>query len=57
MNAVDFEAFVARLADLSGEAILPFFRSALGAQDKARGGAFDLYTHPHRITDEVPDVA
>ncbi|MCB1334792.1 MAG: formate dehydrogenase accessory sulfurtransferase FdhD [Roseivivax sp.] len=23
----------------------------------ARGGAFDLYTHPHRITDEVPDVA
>ena len=35
MNAVDFETFVARLADISGETVLPFFRSALAAQNKA----------------------
>ena len=48
MNAVDFEHFVARLADLSGEAILPFFRTALATQDKAHGGPFDPVTEADR---------
>ena len=54
MNAVDFEAFVARLADAAGEATLPFFRSALGAQNKAGGGlAFDPVTE----ADHAAEVA
>jgi myo-inositol-1(or 4)-monophosphatase len=44
MTAVDFEKFVDELADASGEAILPFFRTALSAHDKAHGGAFDPVT-------------
>lgn len=44
MTAVDFAAFVDRLADVSGEAILPFFRTAIGVEDKARGGLFDPVT-------------
>ena len=32
MTAVDFEAFVGELATVSGEAIRPFFRTALGVQ-------------------------
>lgn len=51
MNAVDFEHFVARLADISGEAILPFFRTALGAQDKGAGGAFDPVTEADRAAE------
>lgn len=51
MNAVDFEAFVAWLADLSGEAIMPFFRSALGAQNKAASGAFDPVTEADRAAE------
>ncbi len=48
MTAVDFEAFVERLAQVSGEVILPFFRSAIGAEDKSRGGAFDPVTEADR---------
>jgi myo-inositol-1(or 4)-monophosphatase len=44
MTAVDFEKFVETLADVSAEALLPFFRSALKPVDKARGGAFDPVT-------------
>jgi myo-inositol-1(or 4)-monophosphatase len=44
MTAVDFAAFVERLAQVSGEVILPFFRSAIGAEDKSRGGPFDPVT-------------
>ncbi len=51
MNAVDFEAFVARLADVAGETILPFFRSALGAQNKANVGAFDPVTEADRAAE------
>ena len=40
MTAVDFAAFVERLAQVSSDVILPFFRSAIGAEDKSRGGAF-----------------
>ena len=34
MTAVDFAAFVDRLADISGDAIRPFFRTALSADNK-----------------------
>jgi myo-inositol-1(or 4)-monophosphatase len=44
MTAVDFAAFVEKLADVAGDMILPFFRTALAAQDKNLGGAFDPVT-------------
>ena len=48
MTAVDFAAFVDQLAQVSGEVILPFFRSAIGAEDKSRGGVFDPVTEADR---------
>jgi myo-inositol-1(or 4)-monophosphatase len=48
MTAVDFAAFVDRLAQVSGEVILPFFRSAIGAEDKSLGGVFDPVTEADR---------
>jgi myo-inositol-1(or 4)-monophosphatase len=48
MTAVDFAAFVERLAQVSGEVILPFFRSAIGSEDKSRGGVFDPVTEADR---------
>ncbi len=48
MTAVDFAVFVERLARVSGEVILPFFRSAIGAEDKSRGGSFDPVTEADR---------
>ena len=44
MTAVDFSAFVDDLATVSGETILPFFRTALSVQDKGRQGSFDPVT-------------
>jgi histidinol phosphatase-like enzyme (inositol monophosphatase family) len=44
MTAVDFAAFVGKLADIAAETILPFFRTALGAENKNFGGAFDPVT-------------
>ncbi|MFD1703713.1 histidinol-phosphatase [Methylopila henanensis] len=43
MTAVDFSAFVDRLAQDSGEAILPFFRTSIGVENKLREG-FDPVT-------------
>jgi len=51
MTAVDFAAFVERLAQVSGEVILPFFRSAIGAEDKSRGGPFDPVTEADRAAE------
>ncbi len=51
MSAVDFEKFVERLADVSGEAIMPFFRTTLAADDKAHGGAFDPVTEADRAAE------
>jgi myo-inositol-1(or 4)-monophosphatase len=51
MTAVDFERFVDRLADVSGEAILPFFRTAIVADDKANGGPFDPVTEADRAAE------
>ena len=44
MPAIDFAAFVNELATVSGETILPFFRTALTIEDKGRGGSFDPVT-------------
>ena len=39
MTAIDFAAFVDELATVSGEAILPFFRTSLGVEDKGSAAA------------------
>jgi len=44
MTAVDFATFVNELATVSGETILPFFRTTLSIVDKGRLGAFDPVT-------------
>jgi myo-inositol-1(or 4)-monophosphatase len=44
MTAIDFSAFVDELALVSGETILPFFRTALSIEDKGREGGFDPVT-------------
>ena len=48
MGPIDFSTFVNELATLSGQAILPFFRTALAADDKSHGGAFDPVTEADR---------
>jgi myo-inositol-1(or 4)-monophosphatase len=48
VTAVDFAAFVDRLAQISSEVILPFFRSAIGSEDKSSGGVFDPVTEADR---------
>ena len=49
MSLVDLESVLHRLADASGEAILPFFRTSLRAVDKSGGGgAFDPVTEADR---------
>ncbi len=44
MTAIDFSAFLNELATISGETILPFFRTALSVADKGRPGSFDPVT-------------
>jgi myo-inositol-1(or 4)-monophosphatase len=51
MTAVDFSAFVDELATLSGETILPFFRTALSVEDKSRGMGFDPVTAADRAAE------
>lgn len=53
VNDVDFASFAARLAEVSSEAILPFFRSATGAEDKSNGGDFDPVTEADRAAEVV----
>ncbi len=53
MTAVDFESFVAELATVAGEAILPFFRTALQAQDKGGRAAFDPVTEADRAAENA----
>ncbi len=53
MSLIDFSQFVNELANLSGQAILPFFRTALTADDKSRGGAFDPVTEADRAGEAV----
>ena len=51
MTAIDFAAFVDQLAAVSGETILPFFRSALGIENKSRSGSFDPVTAADRAAE------
>ena len=53
MTAVDLEAFIGELAKASGEAIRPFFRTALTMQDKSAGGAFDPVTEADRAAETM----
>jgi myo-inositol-1(or 4)-monophosphatase len=51
MTAIDFAAFIDRLATVSGEAILPFFRTALGIENKAGLDKFDPVTAADRAAE------
>ena len=51
MTAVDFAAFVDRLATVSGDAILPFFRTSLGVENKGGPGNFDPVTAADRAAE------
>ncbi len=53
MTAVAIDDFVHKLATVSGEAILPFFRTTLGVEDKSRGKAFDPVTEADRAAEQV----
>jgi myo-inositol-1(or 4)-monophosphatase len=53
MTAVDFAAFVDRLAEVSGEAILPFFRTSLNVDNKSQGGGFDPVTAADRAAESA----
>ncbi|MBV1698554.1 MAG: histidinol-phosphatase [Hyphomicrobiales bacterium] len=51
MTAIDFVAFVDELASVSGETIRPFFRSALGVENKSPTGGFDPVTAADRAAE------
>ena len=53
MRPVDLVEFLEHLATVSGEAILPFFRSHLAVTDKAGKGAFDPVTEADRAAELV----
>jgi len=53
MSAIDFARFVDDLASASGDAILPFFRSHLAADDKSQGGVFDPVTEADRAAETI----
>jgi hypothetical protein len=53
MTAIDFAAFVDRLAAASGETILPFFRSSLGIDNKGPAGHFDPVTAADRAAEQT----
>jgi myo-inositol-1(or 4)-monophosphatase len=51
MTAIDFAVFVDRLAAVSGDAILPFFRTSLGVENKGGAGNFDPVTAADRAAE------
>jgi myo-inositol-1(or 4)-monophosphatase len=51
MTAVDFFPFVERLAKISGETIMPFFRGSFTLEDKSGGGVFDPVTEADRAAE------
>ena len=53
MTAIDFAAFVDELAAVSGETILPFFRTALSVENKGGLGNFDPVTAADRAAEGV----
>jgi myo-inositol-1(or 4)-monophosphatase len=52
MTAIDFTSFVDKLATVSGDTIMPFFRSALTVENKKAGG-FDPVTAADRAAEEA----
>jgi myo-inositol-1(or 4)-monophosphatase len=48
MTAIDFAAFVDELAAVAGDTIRPFFRRALGIENKSLSGGFDPVTAADR---------
>jgi len=52
MTAVDFASFVDELASVSGEIILPFFRTALAVENKKTAG-FDPVTAADRAAEDA----
>src|SRR3977135_4396669 len=53
MTAIDFAAFVDELAAVSGDTILPFFRTALSVENKGGSGSFDPVTAADRAAESV----
>jgi histidinol-phosphatase len=53
MAAVDFAAFVEELARVAGDAIRPYFRTALGVENKSRGNVFDPVTAADRAAEQA----
>jgi myo-inositol-1(or 4)-monophosphatase len=51
MTAVDFAAFVDELADVSGDAIRPYFRTSLSIDDKGGARGFDPVTAADRAAE------
>jgi myo-inositol-1(or 4)-monophosphatase len=51
MGPVDFATFVDKLATVAGEAIRPFFRTALGVQNKSGTRGFDPVTEADRAAE------
>src|SRR5205085_2384278 len=51
MTAIDFSAFVDKLATVSGEAILPYFRTSIGVEDKSADMRFDPVTQADRAAE------
>ena len=52
MSAVDFSSFIDQLASVSGETILPFFRTSLSIENKKPGG-FDPVTVADRAAENA----
>jgi histidinol phosphatase-like enzyme (inositol monophosphatase family) len=53
MSAIDFERFTKELAKASGEAILPFFRTSIGIENKAAKSPFDPVTEADRAGEAI----
>jgi myo-inositol-1(or 4)-monophosphatase len=53
MTAIDFKAFVDELATVSGETILPFFRTMLSVDNKAGQHGFDPVTAADRAAERA----
>lgn len=53
MTVIDFAAFIDRLATAAGEAILPFFRTSLGIENKSASRDFDPVTEADRGAEAV----
>ncbi len=53
MTAIDFSSFVDQLATVSGDTILPFFRTALAIENKKAGRGFDPVTAADRAAEDA----